>query len=129
MNVIDLINNYPAIVVAVYGGVELVKAMWKHREVASANTEEKEKRVSEIVFSMLEQSKEGLEGEREQITKLTEALKRANFEISILERKVATLMNVIDKCISESPTAHLKFETAMSDFNNDMNNMRNIKNG
>ena len=129
MSIIDVVNNYPAVIGLFYLAVELIKALWKHREADDNTASAREDRVSKIVFDMLEQSKEGLVDEKKEILKLTEHLKRANFEISILERKVATLMSVIDRCISENPTAHIRFETAMEDFNSEIDNMRKIKHG
>lgn len=129
MGIIELINGYPVLVIVLYFLVEGAKALWKHREAKTATDSEKELQITKIVFDMLEASQEGLVSEKQEINKLADSLKRANFEITILERKVSTLMNVIDKCIIESPMAHSTFNTAMDSFNKEITDMRNIKNG
>lgn len=124
MNIVKLINDSPMWLGVIYLLVEVGKGAWRYKISSAKNQND----LSTVMLDMVRVNQEGLKEEKKEITELTDLLKKANFEISLLERKVGTLMNVIDRCIAESPNSKKLFTESMNQFNEEMESMRRVKN-
>ena len=113
-SVLELINNSPALLIFVYLAIEAAKVYLPHKASKDKNEEHARDEITDAVFKMYGLAKSDLESDKVEIRELTRLLKRANLEITLLERKIAALMRVMDSVLKDIPEAHVKYIESMS---------------
>ena len=115
MELIALFNNAPVLLIFVYLGIEAIKAFLTHRSKLKQTKSDERSDLTKSVFDLYSMAREDLDTEKHEIRELTKALKRANIEIAILERKVAALMRVLDTALA-IPEISKKYIDSMQQF-------------
>lgn len=121
---IDFINNQPYVLALIYLGVEFSKALLPFVQAKAKAHADKNKSVTDAVFDLYGLAREDLEIEKKEIRELTRLLKKANLEISIMERKIAALMLVIDKCMEDSSSARKFFQETMGNYRKEVESLK-----
>ena len=117
---IEYVNQFPVWLGALYLGIEGLKAWLPYRRSKNKARELTRKEVTEAVFEMYELKNKDSETDKVEIRELTRLLKRANLEITILERKIGALMRAMDSILVENPKAHETYIGAMQRYKKEM---------
>jgi len=125
MEFINLINQFPVWLALLYLSIEGLKAYLPYRERKKSGEEHTRDEVTDAVFDMYNIAKTNMETEKEEIRALTRTLRRANLEITILERKLAAMMRIMDSIFREHPETYDKYLMGMHQYKEEMEDMTN----
>ena len=128
-SITELINQSPAILLLVYLFIEAAKVYLPHRAAKNKEEEHTRDEVTDAVFKMYGLAKTDLESDKVEIRELTRLLKRANLEITMLERKIAALMRVMDSVLKDIPEAHVKYIESMALYKSEVEELNSTING
>ncbi len=120
----ELVDQFPVWLGLLYLGIEALKIYLPSRVKKKAIKEHSRDEVTDAVFKMYDLAKTDLESDKTEIRELTRLLRRANLEITILERKIAALMRVTDSLIQASPDTHKVYIDAMDKYAEEMRMLR-----
>ena len=125
MEFINLINQFPVWFVILYLGIESIKAYLPYRQKKKHGEEHTKDEVTDAVFDMYNIAKSNMEIEKEEIRSLTKTLRRANLEITILERKLAAMMRIMDSIFREHPETYDKYLIGMHQYKEEIEDITN----
>ena len=113
-SILELLNNSSAVLIFVYLAIEAGKVYLPHKASKDKSAEHARDEITDAVFKMYELSQSDLEHDKLETRELTRLLKRANLEITLLERKIAALMRVMDSVLKTIPEAHVEYLASMA---------------
>jgi hypothetical protein len=118
--IIEYVNQFPVWLGVLYLLVESLKAWLPYKKFKNRAKEVTRNNATDAVFEMYELTKKDTETDKVEIRELTRLLKRANLEITILERKIGALMRAMDGILIENPNAHETYIHAMHQYKKEM---------
>ena len=121
--ILDLLNQPTVLIVIVYLIIEAVKVYLPHKERNDKAEEHSRDEVTEAVFKLYDITKSDLESDKTEIRELTKLLKRANLEITLLERKIAALMRVMDSVLKSLPEVQEEYKKSMNLYKHEVDEL------